>query len=124
MFKELVAFSLGMLAGFVISSYNKETKEVIELIIKKGKIYYEDLKKLVYQSLKSIEDLDSDLIKLNYEKIVTILKSKLNEITELSSISDQIEYATSEISGLFERSKLKLVKNTIDNTKKKIRKVK
>lgn len=117
MFKELIAFSLGLIAGFTISTYNDETKEIIEYIIKKGKVYYEDLKNIIYQSIKSIEELDSDWIKLNYEKIMTILKDKLKDITELNLLEEKLDYATKEISNLFDQSKLKVAKNTINNTK-------
>lgn len=122
MFKELIAFSLGLLAGFTISTYNEETKEIIEYIIKKGKVYYEDLKNIIYQSIKSIEELDSDWIKLNYEKIMTILKDKLKDITELDLLSEKIDYATQEIYNFFDKSKLQVAKNTINNTKKVIKK--
>lgn len=121
MFKELIAFSLGLLAGFTISNYNEETKEIIEYIIKKCKIYYEDFKNIIYQSIKNIEELDSDWIKLNYEKIMTILREKLKDITELDLLGEKIDYATKEISNLFDKSKLKVAKNTINNVKKEIK---
>jgi hypothetical protein len=60
MIKDLTIFSLGFISGFLVSSYNEETKEVIEYLFDKGKKYYEDLKNIIYESIKNIEELDSD----------------------------------------------------------------
>ncbi|AHK22189.1 hypothetical protein [Candidatus Hepatoplasma crinochetorum] len=118
MIKDLTIFSLGFISGFLVSSYNEETKEVIEYLFDKGKKYYEDLKNIIYESIKNIEELDSDWIKLNYDKIVIFLKDKLKEMNELSSFNNKIEYATQEISNLFEnKESLKKIKKTINSTK-------
>ena len=118
MIKDLTIFSLGFISGFLVSSYNEETKEVIEYLFDKGKKYYEDLKNIIYESIKNIEELDSDWIKLNYDKIVIFLKDKLKEINELSSLNNKVEYATQEISNLFEnKESLKKMKKVINSTK-------
>lgn len=120
MIKDLTIFSLGFISGFLVSSYNEETKEVIEYLFDKGKKYYEDLKNIIYESIKNIEELDSDWVKLNYDKIVIFLKDKLKEINELPSLNNKVEYATQEISDLFEsKESLKKVKKAINSTKDK-----
>ncbi len=118
MIKDLTIFSLGFISGFLVSSHSEGTKEVIEYLFDKGKKYYEDLKNIIYESIKNIEELDSDWIKLNYDKIVIFLKDKLKEMNELSSLNNKIEYATQEISNLFEnKESLKKIKKTINSTK-------
>jgi len=79
LFASLISFSAGVVIG---ASEESKARMVIEDWIEASKTSGNDVKHLIVEAIDSLEGVDSDELKANVSKIISILKEKLEELQE------------------------------------------
>ncbi len=93
MFKVLSSFGFGLFLGLSIGEKenSEKIKENLEELIKKIKISGESGMEVLVNILKNVEGIDTDELKINIEKIIELIKNKINEIINIEEVSTKLK---------------------------------
>ena len=92
MFKNITIFLTAFILGFAIGdSDESDIKKNFEEFIVKMKKNGEDIKNILFNLLNNIEGIETDEIKMNLEKLVDLVREKINELIEIDMVNEKIK---------------------------------
>lgn len=91
MLKDISIFVFAFVLGFSIGdSDESKLRENFENWILKLKDNGDDIKKVLLNTLNNIEGIETDEIKFNLERLISLIKEKLNQLISVEGFSDKI----------------------------------